>query len=139
MEQRLTMVTLGVADLKRARRFYMKLGFKAAPGPGGDVEFYQLNGIALGLFGTKDLATDANIKSSRNGYGNITLAHNVRKASDVKKVLAEAKRAGAKILRPASKAFWGGTTGYFADPDGHVWEVAHNPFWKLDAKGNVKL
>lgn len=138
MEQRLSMVTLGVADLERALRFYEALGWKR----GNDnphVVFFQLNGMILGLWSRSALAEDAGLAPNERGFGGIALAYNARSREDVDAVLAGAKRAGARILKDAKDTFWGGYSGYFADPDGHPWEVAWNPGWSLDEQGNVKL
>ena len=143
MENRISLVTLGVRDLARARAFYEALGWKPC-GDNEGVVFFQANGMGLALWTTAELAKDAKISiAPRAGrdrpFGNVSIAYNVRNRRDVKTELARAKKAGAKILRPSEAAFWGGETGYFADPDGHMWEVAWNPHWTLDRKGNVKL
>jgi catechol 2,3-dioxygenase-like lactoylglutathione lyase family enzyme len=140
MEQRLTAVTLGVADLQRARRFYEKgLGWSASLAGDKDVAFFQANGLVIALWGRANLAKDANLKDDGGGFSGIALAHNVRSREEVDAVLAKAGHAGARILKPGQDTFWGGYAGYFADPDGHMWEVAWNPFWPLDDAGNVKL
>jgi uncharacterized protein len=140
MEQRLTAVTLGVADLQRARRFYEKgLGWSASLESNKEVAFFQANGVVIALWGRANLAKDANLKDDGEGFSGIALAHNVRSREEVDAVLAKAGHAGARILKPGQETFWGGYAGYFADPDGHMWEVAWNPFWPLDASGNVKL
>jgi uncharacterized protein len=140
MEQRLTAVTLGVADLQRARRFYEKgLGWSASLASNKDVVFFQANGLVIALWGRADLAKDANVANDGDGFSGIALAHNARSKEEVDAVLAKAGHAGARILKPGQKTFWGGYAGYFADPDGHMWEVAWNPFWPLDDAGNVKL
>jgi uncharacterized protein len=137
MEQRLSLVTVGIADLARARRFYVdRLGWR--PGfENGDVIFFQLPGSVLALWSRESLAADAKISPS--GFGGIALAQNVRRREDVDAVLATAARAGAKILKPAEDAPWGGYTSYFADPDGHPWEIAWNPGWTIEADGAVRL
>ena len=140
MEQRLTAVTLGVADLQRARRFYEKgLGWSASLTGGEDVVFFQANGLVIALWGRANLAKDANLIDDGGGFSGIALAHNARSREQVDAVLAKAGQAGARILKPGQETFWGGYAGYFADPDGHMWEVAWNPFWPLDDAGNVKL
>jgi len=140
MEQRLTAVTLGVADLQRARRFYEKgLGWTASLAGDKDVAFFQANGLVIALWGRGNLAKDANLVDDGGGFSGIALAHNVRSREEVDAVLAKAGHAGARILKPGQETFWGGYAGYFADPDGHMWEVAWNPFWPLDKAGNVKL
>jgi hypothetical protein len=139
MEPRLTLVTLGVEDVPRARKFYERLGFAAA-GPSGDsVAFFPAGGVVLALFGRQDLAKDATLSDSRPGFSGVALAHNVRSEQEVEALLAEAVAAGGRIVKPAQRAFWGGTSGYFADPDGHLWEVAHNPGFPLDAEGRIEL
>jgi len=140
MEQRMTAVTLGVADLQRARRFYEKgLGWSASLASDKNVVFFQANGLVIALWGRADLAKDANVANDGDGFSGIALAHNVRSKEDVDAVLAKAGHAGARILKPGQDTVWGGYAGYFADPDGHMWEVAWNPFWPLDDAGNVKL
>ena len=138
MEQRLSVVTLGVADLERSRRFYEALGWKRG-NRNESVVFFQLNGIVLSLFSRRELAADAKLSAAGNGFGGITLAYNARTREEVDAVLAEAAAAGATILKPAEDVFWGGYSGYFADPDGHPWEVAWNPEWELTPEGNVRL
>ena len=139
MRPRLTLVTLGVADMARARAFYEKLGFRASGASNESVTFFQAGGVALGLFGRAALAEDALIAGSSPGFSGVSLAHNCHSEREVDDVLAEAVAAGASLLKPAQKVFWGGYSGYFADPDGHVWEVAHNPFFPLDVDGRMQL
>jgi uncharacterized protein len=144
MEQRLSLVTLGVRDLARARRFYEEgLGWRRDGGVEGEVAFYQLGGMILALWGVDDLAGDARLKLSPatpgKSFGGLALAYNTRSPAEVDAVLREAEAAGAVILKPATRTDWGGTAGYFADPDGHTWEVAHNPFWTLREDGTVSL
>lgn len=139
MEQRLSMVTLGVADVGRSRRFYESLGWRAAGVGGEEVAFFQLGGIALGLYGRAALAEDARVPAEGSGFGGIALAHNVRTRAAVDALLAEVAAAGGRILKPAEEAFWGGYSGYFADPDGHPWEVAWNPGFALAPDGSIQL
>ena len=139
MEPRLSLVTLGVADMTRARSFYEALGFVASTDSQPSVTFLSAGGVVLGLFGRQALAGDAGVADSPPGFAGIALAHNCRSEADVEKVLAEAVAAGGRLVKPAQKVFWGGYSGYFADPDGHLWEVAYNPFWRLDAAGRVQL
>lgn len=140
MTPRLTLVTLGVADVARARRFYEALGFKASSASQDEVAFLQMaGGVALSLFGRASLAEDAGVADAPTGFSAITLAHNVATPAEVAQVLEEAARAGGRVVRPASDAFWGGRTGYFSDPDGHLWEVAWNPHFPLDASGGLVL
>jgi uncharacterized protein len=140
IEQRLSIVTLGVGDIGRAKRFYGEgLGWKASPASQGDIVFYQLGGMALALYPREALAEDACVDASSSGFSGITLAYNVRAKAEVSAFLAVAEAAGGKILKPAQDVFWGGHSGYFADPDGHVWEVAWNPFSKLNERGELEL
>lgn len=137
MEQRISVVTLGVDDLTRARAFYADgLGWEPVM-EADEVVFFQLNGLVLGLFGRADLAADAGLEDAGTGAGGMALGYNVRARADVDAVLAEAVAAGARLLKPGRDTFWGGYAGYFADPDGHLWEVAWNPPWPIDAQGNV--
>lgn len=139
MEPRLSFVTLGVADVGKARKFYEALGFRASAASKAEVAFFDLGGIVLSLFGREALADDAHVPASKPGFSGISLAHNVNSEAEVDQVLNEAVSAGAKLLKPGQKVFWGGYSGYFADPDGHLWEVAYNPFMALDAAGRVTL
>jgi uncharacterized protein len=129
MEQRISLVTLGVDDLSRARRFYEELGWTGAQQPDAEVCFFQAGGMVFGLW----------TALGGRGAAGIELAHNVRSPEEVDAVLAQAERAGGTVVRPAGRADWGGTTGAFADPDGYVWEVAHNPGWTLDEDGTVRI
>jgi predicted lactoylglutathione lyase len=139
LEPRVSFVTLGVDDVGRSRRFYEALGFKASPASQDAVAFFDAGGIVLSLFGRAALAEDVGVRVGEPGFSGISLAHNVNSESEVDQVLGEAVAAGAKLLKPGQKAFWGGYSGYFADPDGHLWEVAYNPFMPLDANGRVTL
>ena len=138
MEQRLSLVTLGVADLRRARRFYEDLGWATNAGPDDEIVFFQAGGLVVALWDRASLAEDSGAED-RGGWGGITLAHNVRSPEDADGVLAQAEAAGATIVRPAAATFWGGYSGVFADPDGHVWEVAHNPHWTIAEDGSIRL
>jgi catechol 2,3-dioxygenase-like lactoylglutathione lyase family enzyme len=139
MDQRLTLITLGVADLARARRFYEEgLGWKRG-NDNPDVAFYQLPGMILALWSRAELAKDAHVNEAGSGFRGVALAFNARSKAEVDAVLAEARAAGATILKPAEDVFWGGYSGYFADPDGHIWEVAWNPGWPIDGEGRVRL
>lgn len=139
MEQRLSLITLGVADLARARAFYEAMGWTASPASQPTIVFFQLNGMALALWPRHELAADCGVSDSPPGFGGITLAWNGRDEAAVDAVMASAAAAGARITRPAGKTFWGGYSGVFLDLDGHPWEVAHNPFFPLDAAGNLSL
>lgn len=136
MEQRVSLITLGVADLERSAAFYETLGWRREPGPDGVVAF-NLIGQTLGLFPLGKLAEDIGIAPDRlrPGTSGVTLAYNTRSPDEVAEVLAAAETAGGRVLKPAQAAFWGGHHGYFADPDGHLWEVAFNPFSPLGVDG----
>ncbi len=139
MEQRLSLITLGVADLKRAREFYEDgLGWTRGSAQ-DEVAFYQAGGMIVALWARKDLAADAKMSPDGSGFRGVALAYNARSRAEVDAVLAEAARAGAAIPKVAEETPWGGYAGYFTDPDGHLWEVAHNPFWTIDADGSVTL
>ncbi len=137
MEQRLSLVTLGVADLDRAGAFYAALGWRAAASPEG-VVFYQVGGVVFALWERAALEVDSGVVDA-GGWGGVTLAHNVGSREAVDAVLSEAEQAGAVIGRPAAPTFWGGYSGVFIDPDGHPWEVAHNPFWQVTGDGRTLL
>ena len=137
MDQRLSLVTLGVADITRARRFYEALGWSGVS-PDDDVVFFQAGGMIVALWGRDKLAADSCVDDG-GGWGGVTLAYNVGSPAEVDTVLAEAAAAGAVIGRPGAATFWGGYSGIFVDPDGHPWEVAHNPGWTLAADGSVHL
>jgi predicted lactoylglutathione lyase len=138
VEQRLSLITLGVADLGRASAFYDALGWRTGAAPADDVVFFQSGGMIVALWGRDQLAEDSGVEDS-GGWGGVTLAHNVRSPEEVDAVIAEAERAGARIARPGGKTFWGGYSGVFVDPDGHPWEVAHNPHWTVAEDGSVRL
>lgn len=139
MDARISLITLGVADMVRARAFYEQLGWKASGASQETVTFFQAGGMALGLFSRAALAEDAHVTDAGPGFGGITLAQNMASEEAVDQLLEEARRAGATILKPAQRVFWGGYSGYFADPDGHPWEVAYNPDFKLEADGSMRL
>ena len=140
MDQRLSLVTLGVRDLAVARDFYEEgLGWKATSAVEGKVVFYQMNGMIISLFGRDDLVKDGNFTDSGAGFSGITLAYNARDAAEVDAVMTQAEKAGAVIQKPAEKVFWGGYSGYFCDLDGHPWEVAYNPFWNITEDGHMVI
>lgn len=136
--QRVSLITLGVADLDRARAFYARLGWHPAQEAEG-VSFYQMQGQGLALFGLSDLAADQGRAKAVLGVGAVTLAQNFTDRDGVDAAFAEALAAGATALKSPQAVFWGGYSGYWADPDGHVWEVAHNPFWPLAEDGSLTL
>jgi uncharacterized protein len=138
MEQRLSLVTLGISDLNRARKFYEALGWKTGASPDDDVTFFQAGGMIVALWGREKLAEDSAVKVG-TGWGGVTLAYNTRSQKEVDEVIEEARAAGATIGREPSETFWGGYSAVFIDPDGYPWEVAHNPNWTIDEDGSVKL
>lgn len=140
MEPRITVITLGVADLERSRQFYRDaLGWPESSAGGAEIAFMRTRGVVLALYPLTELAADANLRVGSGGFGGITLAHNVATRDEVERVLDEAVRAGATLLKPATDAPWGGRSGYFADPDNYPWEVAWVPGFALDARGAIQL
>jgi predicted lactoylglutathione lyase len=137
MEQRISLITLGVADLGRAMDFYGALGWNGSS-PDGDVAFYEAGGMIFALWGRDKLAEDSVVEDP-GGWGGITLAHNVRSPAEVDAVLDQARAAGGAVAREGAETSWGGYSGVFADPDGHPWEVAHNPRWTIADDGSVSL
>lgn len=139
MEQRLSIVTLGVSDLERSTEFFQRLGWRRSMTKAEGIAFFQAGGVALALYPRDELAKDAKVDAAGQGFSRFTLAYNVRRREDVDSVLAEAQAAGAKIQKPAEEASWGGYSGYFADPDGFLWEVAWNPFFPIAADGAIQI
>jgi catechol 2,3-dioxygenase-like lactoylglutathione lyase family enzyme len=137
VEQRLSLVTLGVRDLARAKAFYEALGW-SGESPDGEVIFFQAGGVIIALWDRAALAEDSGV-SNGGAWGGVTIAHNVDSPEAVEAVLAEAAAAGATIARAGAPTFWGGYSGVFVDPEGHPWEVAHNPGWPLAADGSIRL
>ena len=138
MDQRISLITLGVADLGRARGFYESLGWHTNAAPEDDVVFFQAGGMILGLWGRGELAQDSGLEDN-GGWGGVALAMNVGSPGEVDAVLEEARAAGASVRREGAETFWGGYSGLFVDPDGHPWEVAHNPHWTLAPDGSIQL
>lgn len=138
MKQRLNVITLGVTDLERARRFYEALGWKTGADPGDDVVFFQVGEMVVALWDRARLAEDSAVEDAP-GWGGVTLAVNFGSREEVDTVTEEARAAGARIGREPAETFWGGYSAVFVDPDGHPWEVAHNPHWTVTADGGVKL
>ena len=138
MEQRVSLVTLGVRDLARARAFYEALGWTSGAAPADDVVFFQAGGMIVALWGREQLAEDTVVEDS-GGWGGVTLAYNTRSPAEVDAVLEEVRRAGGTVTRKGGEAFWGGYTGAFLDTEGHAWEVAHNPHWTVRDDGSVSL
>ena len=140
MKPRINLVTLGVSDLARSRRFYETLGFVASSASQESVAFFDANGIVLGLFGHDALAEDAHVEAGPlPAFRGVSLAWNTASEAETDAVMAQAEGVGASIIKPAQKVFWGGYSGYFSDPDGHLWEVAYNPYFPLDAEGRIRL
>jgi uncharacterized protein len=139
MEQRVSIVTLGVADLKRSREFYERLGWRRSMANEEGVVFFQAGGMALALYPRHELAKDANIAPDGQGFGGISLAYNARNRAEVDSVLKDAVAAGASLVKPAQEAFWGGYSGYFSDPDGFLWEVAWNPQFPIGEDGSIRI
>jgi uncharacterized protein len=137
MEQRVSLITLGVRDIGRASAFYESLGW-SGQSPDGEVVFFQAGGMIVGLWDRGKLSEDSAVRDG-GGWGGVTLAYNGRSREEVDQVLADAASAGAVIGRPAEETFWGGYSGVFIDPDGHPWEVAHNPGWTIGSDGSVSL
>jgi catechol 2,3-dioxygenase-like lactoylglutathione lyase family enzyme len=138
MEQRVSLVTLGVSDLARARAFYEGLGWTTGAAPADDVVFFQAGSMIVALWGREQLAEDSGVEDG-GGWGGITLAYNVRSPAEADAVIEEARAAGGRIVREPAPTFWGGYSGVFVDPDGHPWEVAHNPHWTVADDGSVRL
>jgi len=138
MKQRINVVTLGVGDLERARRFYEALGWATGADPGDDVVFFQAGGMVVALWDRARLAEDSCVEDSP-GWGGVTLAVDFGSRDEVDAVIAEARAAGARIGREPAETFWGGYSAVFIDPDGHPWEVAHNPHWTVTEDGGVRL
>ena len=137
MEQRISAITLGVRDIDRARGFYEALGWRGES-PDGEVVFFQAGGMVLALWGRDELAEDSGVVDG-GGWGGVTLAYNVRSPEEVDSVVAAAAAAGATVGRSPAATFWGGYCGVFIDPEGHSWEVTHNPGWPLAEDGTVSL
>jgi uncharacterized protein len=135
----ISLITLGVHDLARAKLFYEALGWKASDQPSEGVAFFELNGVILSLFPRTELAKDANVPDTEPGFSGMSLAYNVASDIEADAALAHAVACGATLVKPAQKVFWGGYSGYFRDPEGHLWEVAHNPFGKFDANGQFRM
>jgi uncharacterized glyoxalase superfamily protein PhnB len=138
MEQRVSLITLGVSDLERAKAFYEALGWRSRTPPELEVVFFQAGGMVLALWDREKNAQDSGLQAG-SGYGGVTLAYNSRSQGEVDAVVAEARAAGATISREPGETFWGGYSGVFVDPDGYPWEVAHNPRWTIADDGSVTL
>jgi uncharacterized protein len=139
MRQKLNLITFGVNDLKKSVSFYENLGWKKSDKSMDDFVLFPLGGITLSLYSREKLAEDATLEYEPSEFSGITLSFNARSEKEVDDVLKEVKKLGATIVKPAQKVFWGGYSGYFKDLDGHLIEVAHNPFWEMDVNDNLKL
>ncbi|PPJ46981.1 VOC family protein [Rhizobium sp. KAs_5_22] len=139
LERRISIVTLGVADVAASTAFYERLGWKRSSASQEGVTFIQMKGTVLALFGREALAKDAEVADTAPGFSGVTLAHNVSSPTGVDAVIKFAVSCGAKLVKAPEKVSWGGYSGYFADLDGHLWEVAHNPFFPMDEQGHVVL
>ena len=138
MEQRITLITLGVSDLQRSRNFYeLNFGWKPLPSSNENIVFFQLNGIQLALFPDHALAEDAGIHPDGKGFRKFSLAYNVRSEKEVDELIASLQSKGVTIVKQPQKVFWGGYSSYISDPDGNLWEIAYNPYMTCDEKGNV--
>jgi predicted lactoylglutathione lyase len=137
MDQRVSLITLGVKDVARSRAFYEAVGWEGTS-PDDDVVFFQAGGMVVALWSREKLAHDSGVEAGE-GWGGVTLAHNVGSPAEVDAVIAQAEAAGAIIPRHGAETFWGGYSAAFIDPDGHPWEVAHNPHWTLREDGSVSL
>ena len=138
MEQRITLITLGVKNLTASARFYQDVfGWKPLPSSNENIYFFQLNGLQIALFGEEALAEDAGVDAHGSGFRKFSLAHNVRSEKEVDSLVAELKSKGAKVLKEPQKVFWGGYSSYVQDLDGILWEIAFNPYMKLDNAGSV--
>jgi catechol 2,3-dioxygenase-like lactoylglutathione lyase family enzyme len=138
MEPRISFITLGVRDFQRSVKFYRDgLGFPLSSASKGDIAFFKMSGVVLALYPSDKLAEDAQVPPDGSGFQGVTLAHNVRRREEVNEVLSLAAAAGGTITKPAQEVFWGGYSGYFADPDGHLWEVVWNPFFPFADDGSV--
>ncbi|MCM2395566.1 VOC family protein [Rhizobium sp. S95] len=139
IDRRISLITLGVADVARSTAFYERLGWGRSSASQEAITFIQLKGIVLALFSRAALAEDAGVENTPVGFSGITLAHNVSNPEEVDAVVDFAISCGATLVKKPEKVFWGGYSGYFADPDGHLWEVAHNPFAPMDEHGHLAL
>ena len=139
MRQKLNLITLGVKDLSRSTSFFEKLGWKKSSASVEGLSLFSLGGMVLALHPWNDLANDATVSPEGSGFAGITISYNAASEAEVNEVLQNVEKLGATIIKPAQKVYWGGYSGYFKDLDGHLFEVAHNPFWELDNAGNLQL
>ncbi|HVO73872.1 MAG TPA: VOC family protein [Ignavibacteriaceae bacterium] len=139
MKQKLHLITLGVNDLKKSLSFYEGLGWKMSKKSLENLPLFPLGGITLALYSREGLAEDAHVKNTKPGFSGLTLSYNTKSEKEVEEILDKVEKLGGKIVKQAQKAFWGGYNGYFKDLDGHLFEIAYNPFWELDENNNLKL
>lgn len=140
MKQHLHLITLGVRDFEKSKKFYTEaLGWKPSNASQDDVAFFQAGGVVLAIYPREKLAEDAMTSPAGNGFSGITLAYNTQSESEVDEIIRDLKAKGVKIVKEPQKVFWGGYSSYFADPDDYHWEVAYNPFFEFDENGNLKL
>lgn len=139
LEPRISLITLGVADVARSTEFYQRLGWSKSSASNESVTFIQLKGTVLGLFSRQSLAEDAHVENTAPGFSGVTLAYNVASEIGVDAVVKFVVSCGATLVKQPEKVFWGGYSGYVADPDGHLWEIAHNPFFPFDEHGHIVL
>ena len=139
MEQRVSLITLGVHDLGRARSFYEALGWRTGAEPDDDIVFFQAGGMVVALWDRAKLAADTGLPDDGHGFDGVVLAHVVGSEEEVDRVIAEAEAAGGRVIDSPAKTFWGGYSGKFTDPDGHAWEIARSPSWTLEEDGSVRL
>lgn len=139
LSPRITLITLGVADVAASTAFYQRLGWRLSPASNEHISFFGLDGTKLGLFSRQSLADDAHVENSPPGFSGVTLAHNCNSQAEVDAAFAFALSCGATAAKKPEKVFWGGYSGYFADPDGHLWELAFNPFMPLGEDGQMTL
>lgn len=138
MEQRITLITLGVSDLEESTKFYEEnFGWEKAAASNEDITFFQLNGMMLSLYQREKLAEDAGIESNGGGFNGFSLSYNTRSEKEVDEIIERLQNTGVKVVKEPQKVFWGGYSGYIADPDGYLWEIAFNPYMELDENGNV--
>lgn len=140
MRQHLHLITLGVKNFEKSYEFYTKkLGWKPAKASQDDVAFFQTSGVVFAIYPREKLAEDALVSPAGNGFSGVTLAYNAQSEAEVDEIIRDLKSKGVKIVKEPQKAFWGGYSSYFADPDQYRWEVAYNPFFEFDGNGNLKL
>lgn len=139
MRQKFNLITLGVSDVKRSADFFERLGWKRSPASMEEMVFFPLGGMVLGLHPRHELAADATVEEAGAGFKGFTISYNAKSEEEVNDVLKKVEQAGATIIKPAQKVYWGGYSGYFKDHDGFLFEVAYNPFWELDSNDNVIL